>query len=149
MVQQLAESGVNAVLLSVDAFHQETIPLETVKIFAGAVKEAEIPIRTHPAWLGNPGAENEYNRKTKEILDIFTQIGIFPSEGNIIFPSGNALKYLKEYFDSSAVPVNPYMEKEDDIRSICIGPDGDVLSKNVYRSDIMEILDGYVPTLTK
>ncbi len=149
VVQQLAESGVNAVLLSVDAFHQETIPLETVKIFAGAVKEAEIPIRTHPAWLGNPGAENEYNRKTKEILDIFIQMGIFPSEGNIIFPSGNALKYLKEYFDSSAVPVNPYMEKEDDIRSICIGPDGDVLSKNVYRSDIMEILDGYVPTLTK
>lgn len=49
MVQQLAESGVNAVLLSVDAFHQETIPLETVKIFAGAVKETEIPTRTNPA----------------------------------------------------------------------------------------------------
>lgn len=109
MVQQLAESGVNAVLLSVDAFHQETIPLETVKIFAGAVKEAEIPIRTHPAWLGNPGAENEYNSCASQSL----------------------------------------YSKEEDIRSICIGPDGDVLSGNVYRSDIMEIIDGYVPTLTK
>lgn len=48
-----------------------------------------------------------------------------------------------------AVPVNPYIEKEEDIRSICIGPDGDVLSGNVYRSDIMEIIDGYVPTLAK
>lgn len=145
VVEQLAESGVNAVLLSVDAFHQETIPLETVKTFAGAVKEAEIPIRTHPAWLRNQEAENEYNRKTREILEVFTQMGIFPSEGNIIFPSGNALKYLREYFDSSAVPVNPYIEKEDDIRCICIEPNGDVLSKNVYWSDIMEILDGYVP----
>ena len=31
----LAERGVNDLLLSVDAFHQETIPLDSVKIFAG------------------------------------------------------------------------------------------------------------------
>lgn len=135
----------NAVLLSVDAFHQETIPLDTVKIFAEAVKEAGIPVRTHPAWLGDQEAENKYNRKTKEILDVFSRMGIGASEGNIIFPSGNALIYLKEYFDPSALPVNPYIEKEDDIRSICLEPDGTVLGGNIYHSDIIEILEGYAP----
>lgn len=135
----------NAVLLSVDAFHQETIPLDTVKVFAQAVKEAGIPVRTHPAWLGDQGQENKYNRKTREILDVFSRMGIEPSEGNIIFPAGNALKFLKEYFDPSALPVNPYIEKEDDIHSICLEPDGTVLGGNIYYSDIIEILEGYAP----
>ncbi len=146
VTEQLAWSGVNAVLLSVDAFHQETIPLDTVKVFAQAVKEAGIPVRTHPAWLGDQEQENKYNRKTKEILDVFSRMGIEPSEGNIIFPSGNALTYLKEYFDPSAMPVNPYIEKEDDIRSICIGPDGTVLDGNIYQSDILGILERYEPS---
>ena len=47
----LAESGVNDLLLSVDAFHQETIPLETVRTFALFAKEAGIPLRLQPAWL--------------------------------------------------------------------------------------------------
>ncbi len=145
VTEQLAWSGVNAVLLSVDAFHQETIPLDTVKVFAEAVKEAGIPVRTNPAWLGDQEQENKYNRKTKEILDGFSRMGIEPSEGNIIFPSGNALTYLKEYFDPSALPVNPYIEKEDDIRSICLEPDGTVLGGNIYHSDIIEILEGYAP----
>ena len=38
VVKQLADSGVNSILLSVDAFHQETIPLEPVKCFAECVK---------------------------------------------------------------------------------------------------------------
>ena len=32
----LLESGINEILLSVDAFHQETIPLDVVKSFAEA-----------------------------------------------------------------------------------------------------------------
>ena len=51
VVNQLVLCGVNDLLLSVDAFHQETIPLETVKIFAGEAKSAGIPIRLSPAWL--------------------------------------------------------------------------------------------------
>ena len=48
---RLAQSGVNDLLLSVDAFHQESIPLEPVKSFARAAKAAGIPVRAHPAWL--------------------------------------------------------------------------------------------------
>ncbi|MBR4420943.1 MAG: radical SAM protein, partial [Erysipelotrichaceae bacterium] len=34
VVQEIADSGVNDLLLSVDAFHQETIPMEPVLFFA-------------------------------------------------------------------------------------------------------------------
>ena len=34
VVTMLEKSGVNSLLLSVDAFHQETIPLDPVKYFA-------------------------------------------------------------------------------------------------------------------
>lgn len=48
VAHMLAESGVNSVLLSVDAFHQETIPIEYVKVFAQAVLDERISICTHP-----------------------------------------------------------------------------------------------------
>ena len=51
VAQRLAACGVNDLCLSVDAFHQETIPLETVKIFAAEAKKCGIPIRLSPAWL--------------------------------------------------------------------------------------------------
>ena len=36
----------------------------------------------------------------------------------MIFPSGNALKYLREYFDEDAAPVSPYEEDPEDIRLV-------------------------------
>lgn len=142
---KLAKSGVNAILLSVDAFHQETIPLEVVQLFAEAVKEEGIWVRTHPAWLSGRESENPYDKKTSQILDEFACMGIMPSEGNLIFPEGNALKYLKEYFDPEDPRMSPYTEDERDIRAICIGPDGNVLGGNIYGADIMELIDGYMP----
>ena len=47
VTQRIAESGVNEILLSVDAFHQETIPVEYVVSFAQAVKETDIKIKVH------------------------------------------------------------------------------------------------------
>lgn len=143
---KLAQSGVTDILLSADAFHQETIPLAPVKIFAGAVKEAGIPIRTQPAWLVDSKDPNPYNRRTYEILKEFDSMGITAAEGNIIFPEGNARKYLGEYFDSNKQYVNPYAEDPLDIRSVCVSPDGSVLGGNIYEKDILDILDGYIPS---
>lgn len=145
VVRELGKSGVNAILLSVDAFHQETIPLKVVKEFAGAVKREGIYVRTHPAWLGGEEAENPYNQETKRILKEFDLMGIAASEGNTIFPAGNALEFLKEYLDSDNTVENPYLEDSRDIRSICIGPEGNVLGENIYQKDILEILSNYVP----
>jgi len=48
----LCNAGVNEILLSVDTFHQEFIPLEYVIEFAKALLKYNIPnLRVHPAWV--------------------------------------------------------------------------------------------------
>ena len=144
VVQKLTACGVNDLLLSVDAFHQETIPLAVVKIFAAQAKTSGIPIRLQPAWLASQEDENPYNQKTREILDGFADMGIPVGEGNIVFPEGNALKYLAPYFENNS-PANPYKEDPRDVRCISVSPNGDVLGGNLYQSDIMEIIKNYTP----
>lgn len=144
VAEQLAMCGVNELLLSVDAFHQETIPLDVVKQFAAKAKECGIAIRLQPAWLVSVMDDNPYNRKTREILDSFADMGIPEKAGNIIFPEGNALKYLAEYFTDD-IPENPYIEDLCDVRCVSFEPNGNVLGGNVYELDIMEILRNYTP----
>ena len=141
---RLAECGVNDVLLSADAFHQESIPFETIKIFANEAKKANLPIRIQPAWLLSKNDDNPYNLKTKEILREFYKLGIEENEGNIIFPEGNAKKYLADYFIDS-VNENPYVENPKDVKCISFDPNGNVLNGNFYSQDIMDIIDKYTP----
>ena len=144
VAEQLAVCGVNDLLLSVDAFHQEYIPLDAVKRFAAEAKKCEVPIRLQPAWLVSKEDGNPYNRKTREILDSFSDLEIRENEGNVIFPEGNALKYLTEYF-TDELPENPYVEDPGDVRCVSFSPNGDVLCGNVYKKDIMEIIESYAP----
>ena len=144
VAERLAACGVNNLLLSVDAFHQETIPLCLVKQFAAEAKKCGTPIRLQPAWLRSATDDNPYNRKTREILDSFKDMGIPTNEGNIIFPEGNALKYLADYF-TDELPENPYVEDPCDVRCLSFEPNGNVLGGNVYEHDIMEIIRDYLP----
>jgi len=140
----LSEAGVNDILMSADAFHQETIPLEYVRMFAREAIGRGLPVRLQPAWLVSRTHDNPYNRKTRRVLDSFTDMGITENDGNVIFPEGNALKYLKEYF-TDVIPENPYADDPEDVRCVSFGPTGDVLNGNAYETDIMEILKGYAP----
>ena len=142
IAEGLSKSGVNDLLISVDAFHQETIPLGAVKGFARAAKEQGIPTRLQPAWLVSPDHVNPYNEKTREILAAFADLDIPTGNGNVIFPEGNALEYLEEYFADGA-PENPYEEDPRDIRCLSFSPNGDVLDGNVYKTDILEIIENY------
>ena len=144
VAKRLAACGVNDLLLSVDAFHQETIPLDVVKRFAAEAKGCGIPIRLQAAWLRSATNDNPYNRKTREILNSFAEMEISANEGNIVFPEGNALKYLAEYF-TDELPENPYVEDPRDVRCVSFEPNGNVLGRNVYRNDIMEIIKDYAP----
>ena len=139
---QLAECGVNDLLLSVDAFHQETIPLDAVKQFAAESKTCGIPIRLQPAWLVSTTDDNPYNRQTIAILDSFRDMEIPVGKGNVIFPEGNALKYLSAYFKNES-PENPYREDPNDIRCISFSPNGDVLGGNIYKNNVIEIMKNY------
>ena len=144
VAEGLAKCGVNDLLLSVDSFHQETIPLDVVKRFAVEAKACGIPIRLQPAWLVSAADDNPYNRKTREIFKSFADMDITANEGNIIFPEGNALKYLAEYF-TDELPENPYVEDPRDVRCLSFEPNGDVLGENIYSNDIMEIIKDYAP----
>ena len=144
VAERLAECGVNDLLLSVDAFHQETIPIDVVRQFATEAKKCGIPIRLQPAWLVSAANDNPYNQKTREILDSFADMDITANKGNVIFPEGNALKYLAEYF-TYELPENPYVEDARDVRCVSFSPNGDVLGGNAYERDIMEIIKNYTP----
>ena len=144
VVEKLAACGVNDLLLSVDAFHAESIPLDVVKCFAAAAVACGIPTRLSPAWLVSPTDDNPYNRQTREILDGFAGMGIAEGAGNVVFPEGNAKKYLAEYFTDTP-PANPYVEDARDVRCLSFSPNGDVLHDNVYRTDILEIIEKYAP----
>ena len=144
VAQRLAACGVNDLLLSVDVFHQETIPLDVVKRFAADAKACGIPIRLQPAWLRSATDDNPYNSKTREILNSFADMELPVGEGNVIFPEGNALRYLAEYF-TDTLPENPYAEDPRDVRCVSFEPNGDVLGGNVYERDIMEIIRDYLP----
>lgn len=140
----LAENGVCKIFLSVDAFHQETIPIEPVMLFAEYANNERISIQVHPAWLVCKEDNNPYNIKTREILREFEQMDIQVSSGNVIFPKGNAKKYLSKYFDDNKEYVNPYKDNPRDVHRISFKPNGDVLSGNVNRDSIMDIMDSYM-----
>lgn len=144
-VRRLSECGVNDLLLSVDAFHQETIPLEPVLFFAECAVNEKIPIRLSPAWLVSEEDGNPYNVKTGEILQKFEYLHIPVGSGNVIFPSGNALKYLREYFDENTVKRSPYYEDPKDVRTVSVAANGDVLNGNINETDIIDIMRAYRP----
>ena len=144
VARELYECGANEILLSVDAFHQETIPLDVVRAFAAEVKKLGVPTYLQPAWLVGKGADNPYNRETRKILDSFCDMDIPENDGNIIFPEGNAKIYLAEYFKDE-LPVNPYVENPSDVRCVSFSSNGDVLSGNVYEKDILKIIEEYDP----
>ncbi len=143
--KKIIESGVNEILISVDAFHQETIPLSFVKLFADAVNTSDINVLLNPAWLKNPDDNNIYNIKTKSILEEFRNSGINVCDGNVIFPEGNALKYFESYFNPNEKIINPYEENPYDIKAISIDADGSIFGSNIYRQDICDILASYNP----
>ena len=145
VAQMLADSGVNRVLLSVDAFHQETIPIEPVMIFAEAVRNTGVTLFLSPAWLRSPEDDNPYNNATHDLLKIFTDKDFYVSEGNIIFPQGNAKVLLAEYFDEDSSVDNPYEDDPKQIRTLSFEPDGNVLGENIYDTDILNIINSYKP----
>ena len=144
VAHRLCECGVNDLLVSVDAFHQETIPIAVVRSFVAEAVRLGIPTHLQPAWLVSRDDGNPYNEKTRELLSSLADLGAPVSEGNVVFPEGNALKYLGEYF-SAGRPENPYTEDPCNVKCISFDPDGGVFGGNLYQKDIMDIISAYAP----
>lgn len=157
VAQSLADAGVNDVLISVDAFHQETIPLEPVRTFAKAVKAAGIEkSRFSPAWVVNERFDCPENTRTREILAALADTGLPVHEGNDIFMAGNAIEHLSHYYPPARLDMAdrcgsmPYTEPLTNQTSLSIEPDGNVtvcgfVIGNLCREDMAEIVARYDP----
>ena len=157
VARMLAESGVNDVLISVDAFHQETIPLEPVRAFAEALTAAGLPrVRWSPAWVVNEGFACPENGRTREVLASLSDTGIPVHSGNDIFLAGNAAEHLAQYYPPACLNMAdccgsmPYTEPLTHQTSLSMEPDGSVtvcgfVLGNAAQEPLADILRRYDP----
>jgi hypothetical protein len=157
VAKALKKSGINSLLLSIDAFHNEYLPIDKVYLFAKAVCDENISgFKLHPAWVVNREHDNKYNEETESCLNYFENLLVPISSGNNIFLSGNAAIYLSELYEKKPIDMNikcgkaPYTAKLDDIETIAVNPNGDIVVccfviGNVYRDNIIEIVERYNP----
>ncbi|MFV0402121.1 MAG: radical SAM/SPASM domain-containing protein [Oscillospiraceae bacterium] len=157
VAKELAASGVKSILLSVDGFHAEHVPMEYVRRFAEALLDAGAKgLKLHPAWVVNRAHRNPHNAATETALEAFADLGIPVSGGNDIFPAGNAAKHLAEYYPKAAPDLDircgeaPYTDPLDAVTSLSVNPNGDVVVcdfviGNIEAEGIGEIVARYNP----
>ena len=158
IARNLAECGVNDVHVSVDAFHQEHIPLKIVRKVVEACLEVGIEdIAWNPCWVISQEDDNMYNRKTKSVLKELNDLPVRLSKGNILEPKGLSLINLSVFLpQKEKIPVGecgdiPFTEPLDSLTSISIEPDGrvavcyDFHIGNAHKKDILDILENYNP----
>jgi MoaA/NifB/PqqE/SkfB family radical SAM enzyme len=158
IAEKLAESGVNDVHVSVDAFHQEHISLNIVRKAVESCLEAGIKdITWNPCWVISEDDDNRYNRITKSILEELEDLPVRVSKGNILEPDGLALVNLKEFLPKrQKMPTGkcgdiPYTESLDHVTSISVEPDGKIAVCNDFhignasKTDIIDLLENYNP----
>lgn len=157
VAKKLNKSGVNDILLSVDCFHVERLPLDWVYLFAKALCENYSGrFRLQPTWVNDELDNNTYNIKTKECLAFFDELNIERNDGDSVFPSGNAVRYLSEYFDKKPLDMNfkcgdeLYTTSLDNINELMIDCNGDVLAcnfpiGNIMENNILDIIKEYNP----
>lgn len=153
----LVKAGVNDVLISVDAFHQETIPLLPVRTFAAALQQAGVErLRWSPAWVVNEGFDCPENTGTREVLAGLADTGVPVHSGNDIFLAGNAVDHLAAYYLPPCLDMAdhcgsmPYTEPLTEQTSLSIEPDGSVtvcgfVIGNAAQEPMEDILDRYDP----
>jgi hypothetical protein len=148
VAKRLKDCGVNDLLLSVDVFHQETLPLDAVKAFAEDCLEHRLPLRLQPAWMEGPEGNNPFDAATRKLLAAFAPLGIKVGEGNRVFPEGRAKHLPQEYF--SLPRENPYREDPEHITCLSVEPNGNLLHSNINQEDVLQILESYrPPTMNK
>jgi pyruvate-formate lyase-activating enzyme len=158
LARRLAESGVNAVLISVDAFHQASIPLEVVERNARALADAGIEeLVWNPCWVVSREHDNAWNRRTGEVLDALSHLPAREDEGNVVQPDGHARDALAEFLPQKVLlPTGscgdmPYTGPLDAIGSIGVEPDGaitvcyELAIGNAAQEDVLAILQRYDP----
>jgi len=159
IVTSLIEAGVNQIFLSVDAFHQEHIPIKYVETFIENVLSTGFRnILLHPAWLVDKENSNDFNIKTCHIIDkLKMKFNISVSNGNIIIPAGYSRNLLGDYYKNINFDISkscgeiPYTNSLVNIKNLRFLPNGNinicrgVCIGNIFEDRIEDIINGYSP----
>ncbi len=154
IVSMITDVEVNNILVSIDCFHEKYLNYEIVKYTIEQLKKrTKAKLQLHPVWVRTKDDNNPYNERTKKVLSEFEELGILINEGNILFPSGRALINLSDYLPRANISIigtckdQPYTDMPNDIRSICVEPNGDIVAcnaiGNIYEKPFKDILRGY------
>jgi len=154
LAAKLKKAGLNEVNVSVDAFHVRHIPFEYPLNAVLALLKAGIKnVKWNVAVIESINAENEYDRKTRELLKELEPIGIAASIIKIM-PMGRALQNMREFFihtpldgpcEGEPIIGNPLTNPD----SICIEPSGSVnicwhlTIGNAKEKPLNQIIRGY------
>lgn len=156
---RIIASGVTEIKLSMDAFHQESIPTKYVQCFIEAIVTQHFDnLIIHPAWLVSRDHDNEYNTKTKDIIgEISKKYGLPISNGNDIVLSGAAKEHLAIYYAQKKIDIDkrcgeiPFTNSLTDINTLRLLPNGNLaicralVIGNIFRDRIDKILMKYDP----
>lgn len=159
VVEKLLAAGVNDIKVSIDAFHQEYIPERRVEPFVSALLSKGFRhIAIHPAWLVSPDDANDYNKRTRDLIErLSRKYRLAISRGNIIVLSGQAKDNLWSYYADQSLDLEApcgqmvFTNSLSDIKTLRILPNGDValcramVIGNLFQSSIDEIVHGYSP----
>lgn len=125
--------------------------------FAAALREERcVSVKLQPAWLVSREDRNPYNMETKRILRRFAALDLPVHSGNVVVPSGNAAKYLSDYFEPQEPDLTapcgsaPYTTRLDQVGALSVLPDGSVcvcgfVIGNLYQEPIEAIIERYDP----
>jgi len=98
LATRLKASGLNELGISVDAFHLQFIPLEYPRNAAQASVAAGIDqVTWNVAVVESLKSENEWDKKTAEVLKVLEPVGIDAHVHRII-PVGRATRNLQQFF---------------------------------------------------
>ena len=157
IASKLAESGVTNMCISVDVFHQEYIPIDVVNHNVRALVDAGVTVKWSPCWVNSREHDNQWNARTKAILNELKPLNVPEGEGNIVQPSGNALNFLREFLPAKNPSPQggcedvPYSSRLDQTKAISIEPDGNIpvcrefSIGNAGTQNILNILENHNP----
>ena len=151
-VRMLKESYVNNICISVDAFHQKYLPFDHVKETVKKFIEQKFDIiKLNPCWIDCPEGDNEYDDKTRKIINEISELGIGTTEGNIMSPNGNSItnfpdnfKRKLNFFGMNCTDI-PYSDYPNNIESICLNSDCSVSICNGEKYTVPDFIYNYDP----
>lgn len=132
VARMLAESGVNGVWISIDAFHQEYIPIEVVRQNVRALLDAGIQnLNWNISWVVSPNHDNPWNARTRQVQAALSDLPVRYEDDDPIrvTPMGYAVENLGAYLPArQPCPGGrcgdiPYTTPLDQITCVSVEPD--------------------------